>query len=139
MAETTMLEVRVLPWRPRARVMRASTLREMVTSPDALMGADGIAGIVVGLALCVGVFVAAPLVVLLLAAVLLPFELTALLAVAGPLLVARFCGVMPWTVLTVDPGTGEEARSRHRTLWGAVRRVRATSGRGRVAVRWSWA
>lgn len=134
-----MLEVRLLPWRPQARVMRAGTLRDLVSSPDTFMGADDVAGIVIGLALCLGLFIAAPLVVLLLAAVLLPFELTALLVVAAALGAARFCGLMPWTVVTVDAVSGQEARSRHRTLWGAVRRVRATSGQRRVPVRWSWA
>ncbi|MGN6332211.1 MAG: hypothetical protein ACTHOD_11225 [Motilibacteraceae bacterium] len=111
----------------------------MVSSPDAIAGADDIAGIVIGLALCLGLFIAAPLVVLLLAAVLLPFELTALLLVAAALCVARFCGIMPWTVVTLDPGTRQETRTRHRTLWGAVRRVRTVSGHRRVPVRWSWA
>jgi hypothetical protein len=137
MKDVALLEVRALPWRPRARVMSPRDLRDLASNADPL-AVDDISGLALSLALMLVLFLAAPLVVLLLAIVLLPFEIAAVVIVAAGVLVARFCGVIPWTVVTVDGITGQETRSRYRTVWAAAREVRAVNGRRRVPVRWAW-
>jgi hypothetical protein len=134
--ETALLDVRLLPWGPRTRVMKPSTLRE---NADPLMAADDVAGILVGLALWLVVLVAAPLVVLVLAAGLLSVELPVVLALGVVLMAVRFTGLMPWTVVIVDKVTGAERRETYRNLWRAARRIRAINGDRRVKIRWSWA
>src|SRR4029078_812306 len=47
--ETALLDVRVFPWRPRARVMKPATLRE--NADPSLWDFDGVEGVVIGLAL----------------------------------------------------------------------------------------
>lgn len=135
--ERALLEVRVLPWRPRARVMEPQTLRDAATDPG-LIGLDDLGGIVLGLALWLGILIAAPLVVLVIAAVLFSVELPVVLAVAVLLLVARFTGILPWTVVVVDLRTGDERRESYRSLLRALRRIRVLNGERRVAVRWAW-
>jgi hypothetical protein len=59
--ESALLEVRLFPWRPRPRVMKASTLREAVDL-DQLGGVDDVAGLVLVLvlALWLAILLAAP-------------------------------------------------------------------------------
>ena len=133
--EPALLDVRVLPWRPRARVMSADTLRDI---GDPFMLVDDLSGLLVGLALWLAIIIAAPLVVLVLAAGLFSIELPVLLALGAVLLVVRFTGLMPWTVVIVDRVTGEERRETYRNLWRAVRRIRAVNSDRRVNVRWAW-
>ena len=135
MLETALLDVRVLPWRPRARVMKPDTLRE---NADPFLPTDDVAGVVLGLALWLGIIVAAPLLVLLLAAGLFSVELPVVLALAVLLGVVRFTGLLPWTVVVVDRVTGVERQERHRSLWRAARRIRAVNVDRRVRVRWAW-
>jgi hypothetical protein len=134
-----MLEVRVLPWRPRARVMKPGALREGLGYIDPINATADIEGIVLGLAAWLAIIVFAPVVVLVLAAGLLSVELPIVLGIALVLLVVRFTGLLPWEVLVVDAATGGERRERHRSLWRAVRTVRAVNGDRRVRVRWAWA
>jgi hypothetical protein len=61
--ETALLDVRVLPWRPRARVMDPDTLRENL---DPFSVADDLPGLVIGLAVWLVIVIAAPLVVVVL-------------------------------------------------------------------------
>ena len=133
--ETALLDVRVLPWRPRARVMSPDTLRE---NADPFLPDDDIAGVVLGLALWLAIIVTAPLLVLLLAAGLLSIELPVVLALAVLLGVVRFTGVIPWTVVVVDRVTGGERQESYRSLWRAARRIRAINTDRRVRVRWAW-
>ena len=139
---SAVLDVRLLPWRPRLRVMKPDTLRE---SSDQLLdlGGDDLEGVLLSLVLSVAlivlVLVAAPVIVVVLAVLLLPLELQVLLLLAVVLPAARFLGVVPWTVLVLDPVTGEERPERHRFLWQAVRRVREVNHDRRVRVRWAWA
>ena len=135
MLESALLDVRVLPWRPRARVMKPDTLRE---TADPCIPADDIAGVVLGLALWLLIILAAPLIVLVLAAGLLSVELPIVLALGLILLVVRFTGLLPWTVLIVHQVSGEERRESYRALWRAVRRIRAINHDRRVKVRWAW-
>jgi hypothetical protein len=132
--QTACLEVRVLPWWPRRRI-HTDDVRE--TTPD-LTGVDDLTGLVVMLGLWLAVIIAAPLVALVLAALFLSVEVPLLVAIALLLVVLRFAGVIPWTVLTVDAVTGAETRSRHRSILRAVRRVREVNHDRRVQVRWSW-
>lgn len=135
MLETAVLDVRILPWHPRARVMKPDTLRE-IADPFTLV--DDIQGLIIGLVLWLVVIIAAPVIVLVLAAGLLSVELPIVLAVGLLLLLIRFTGVLPWTVLIIDQVTGEGRRESYRNLWRAVRRIRSVNGDQRVKVRWSW-
>ena len=67
-----LLEIRALPWRPRARVMKPDTLRQHA-DPTALIGED-LTGVVIGLVLLIVILVAAPLIVVVLAVALLPWR-----------------------------------------------------------------
>jgi hypothetical protein len=132
--QSACLDVRVLPWWPQRRV---STRDVRETTPDP-SGVDDLAGVFIMLGVWIAVIVAAPLIALVLAAAFLSVELPLLLAIALLLVVLRFAGVIPWTVLTVDTVTGAEARSTHRSIWRAVRRVREVNHDRSVRVRWSW-
>jgi hypothetical protein len=132
---TALLDVRVLPWRPRARVMKADAIRENV---DPFVAVDDLHGLVVGLAVWVAIIIAAPLIVLVLAVGLLSVELPLVAALAVILVVVRFAGLIPWQVLIVDRVTGEERRERYRSLWGALRRISAVNSDRRIKVRWAW-
>lgn len=136
MLETALLDVRVFPWRPRARVMKPATLRQ--NADPSLWDLDGVEGIVIGLALWLTILVAAPLVVLVLAAGLFSVELPLVLTLAVMLVVARFTGLIPWTVVVLDKVSGEERSERYRNLWTATRRIRSLNHDRRVNVRWAW-
>lgn len=135
MLETALLDVRVLPWRPRARVMNPETLRD---NADPFMAIDDLQGVVLGLALWLVIIIAAPLIVLVLAAGLLSVELPVVLVLGLILLVVRFAGLLPWTVVIVDQVTGDERRESYRNLVRAARRIRAVNSDRRVKVRWAW-
>ncbi len=134
MLQRALLDVRLLPWRPRPRVMNPDRLRSGL---DPLSGADDLQGLVVGLVMCLVVIVAAPLIVLVLAAGLLSVELPVVVAIGVLLVAVRFAGLLPWTVVIVDQVTGDERRETYRTLWRAVRRVRSINHDRRVTVRWA--
>lgn len=135
MVETALLDVRVLPWRPRARVMNPQTLR---ANADLGMTPDDLGGVVLSLALWLFVIIAAPVLVIVLAVGLLSVELPIVLALAVLLAVVRF-GLLPWTVVVVHQVSGKERVERYRALWRAVRRIRAVNHDRRVKVRWAWA
>lgn len=140
MSDVAFLEVRVLPWRPRQRRLHPDTLRDLAT-PDLSLGGDDLAGVAVGLALSLAlwlaVVVAAPLLVVLLAWLLFAVELPLLIVVALALMAVRVAGVVPWTVVTVDGTTGRETVLRTRSLRRAVRVVRGVNGGRRMALRWA--
>lgn len=136
MLESACLEVRVLPWRPRRRVMKVEDLREV--SAELVGGSTDPTDFAISLGLWLAIVIAAPLIVLMLAAGLFSVELPLVLAIAVLLAVLRFAGVIPWTVLTVDAVSGTETRSSYRSLLRAVRRVREINHDRRVQVRWSW-
>lgn len=135
MLETALLDVRVLPWRPHARVMKPDTLRD---NADPFAVVDDLQGVVIGLALWLLVILAAPLIVLVLAAGLLSIEVPIVVALALVLLMIRFAGLLPWTVVIVDKVTGQERRESYRNLWRAARRIRSVNSDRRVKVRWAW-
>ncbi len=134
MLESALLDVRVLPWRPRARVMKPGTLREV----DPLTIGDDLEGLVFGLALWLVIIIAAPLIVLVLAAGLLSVELPVVLTIGLGLLVVRFTGLLPWTVVIIDQIRGDERRESYRNLWRAARRIRDINHDRRINVRWAW-
>jgi len=116
--------------------MKPDTLRE--NADPSFLPSDDVAGVLLGLALWLGIILAAPLVVLLLAAGLLSIELPVVLALAVLLAVVRFTGLIPWTVVVVDRVTGGERRESYRSIWRAARRIRAINTDRRVRVRWAW-
>lgn len=132
------LEVRVLPWRPRRRVLSADGLREGVAQVDPLAAADDVPGLVLGLAAWLAVLVLAPVVVLVLAVVLLPFELALVAALALLMVLARLLGVVPWTVLLLDVVSGSEQRETYRNGLRARRRILEVNDDQRVPVRCAW-
>lgn len=137
MVENALLDVRVLPWRPRAHVMKPDTLREGAD----LFGwsVDDLTGVIVSLAWALIILIGAPVIVLLLAALLLSIELPIVLGLAVIILVVRFAGLLPWTVVIVNAVTGEERCETYRALWRAVGRIRDINHDRRVRVRWAWA
>ena len=141
--QSALLEVRVLPWRPRTRVMDPDRFRDGLTPDFDLVDAGDLGGVVVGLVLGLALWIvlvlAAPLIVLGLAAAFLPVEIAAVALLALLLVVARLLGVVPWTVLVVDVVQGAEERESYRNLLRAVRRVREVNHDRRVLVRWAWA
>lgn len=138
MLESALIEVRVFPWRLRTRVMKASSFRDKLSYVDPTTGADCLTGIVLGLAVWLAVFLAAPLLVLVLAGLLFSVELPVLAFVGGVLLLGRFAGVVPWTVVVVNRVSGAERRYATRSFLRAVHRVRDVNGGGRIVVRWAW-
>ena len=140
--ESALLEVRVLPWRPRRRVLDKDLIGEG-GPPDLVSGADDPAGVVVGIVLSLVVWilliVAAPLIVLVLAIAFLPVEIAFVAVLALLLVVARLLGVVPWTVVVVDLVQKTERRESYRNLLHAVRRIRELNHDRRVLVRWAWA
>lgn len=137
MIESALLEVRVFPWR-RKRMMRPETLREAAFDGDFLGSIDDLGGLVVVLAVWLTIIVAAPVVVLVLAGLLFSVEIPLLILVAALLVLGRFAGIIPWTVLVLDRVTGAETRHTYRNFFRAVRRVREVNGERRVAVHWAW-
>lgn len=137
MRETALLAVRAFPWRPRARVIEPATLRQ--NADPSWWDLNAVEGIVIGLALSLTILVAAPLVVLVLAAAVFSVELPLVLALAVLLVIARFTGLIPWTVVVLDNVTGEERTERYRGLWTATRRIRSLNHDRRISVRWAWA
>jgi hypothetical protein len=138
---TAVLDVRVLPWRPRRRMMDPDDFVDGVISdgPDTVLWADDLAGVVVGIGVWLFLIISAPLIVALLAVLAFSVELPLVLALGLLLAVVRFAGIIPWTVLVVDPASGVESTERYRNLLHAVRRIREVNQVTRVPVRWSWA
>ena len=65
-------------------------------------------------------------------------ELPIVLALAALLLVVRFTGITPWTVLIVNQVNGEETRETFRFMPSALRRIREINHDRRIQVRWHW-
>jgi hypothetical protein len=138
MLAAALLEIRVFPWRLRTRVMKASTFRDKISSVDPTLGTDDLSGFAVGLAVWLTIMLAAPLLVLILAGALFSVEVPVLVIVALALVLARFTGLIPWTVVIVDRISGQEQRESTRNFVRAVRRVRDINGDRRIVVRWAW-
>lgn len=129
-ATHAVLDVALLPWRPRLRRINPNEIRDLTlwSTPDDL------AGLVFSLLVTVVVFVAAPLIAVVLAVLFLPVEIWIAAALGVLFIAARFTGLIPWTVI-MDDGRVE----RHRFLPGALARVRELNGGARPRVRWHWA
>jgi hypothetical protein len=136
--ESALLDVRVLPWRVRPRIMGTATFRRQVRRVDPTSGSDDVVGAIMGLVLWLAVLAAAPLLVLVLAGLLLSVELPILVIVALLLVGIRFAGLIPWTVVVIDRLTGVERTVRTRNFLRAVRRIQTVNGQRRVSVRWRW-
>jgi len=113
--------------------MKPDTLRANL-DPSFFDAADDLHGVVIGFAVWLVIMLAAPLVVLVLAAGLLSVELPIVVVLAVVFVVVRFTGLMPWEVLIVDLVSGEERRERYRFLWRALRRIREVNNGRRVKV-----
>jgi hypothetical protein len=114
--------------------MDSDTFRDLMAA-DFLDG-DDLAGVAIGLALWLALFIAAPLVVLVLAALLFSIELPFVLALGAIVIAARLLGAIPWNVVVTDALTGHRHVERYRLLWRAARRVRDINGKPRVSVIW---
>lgn len=128
------IEIRVLPWRPRRRRIEL----DPNGSPDLLDAVDDPVGVLIGIGVVVLLYVAAPLLGVVLAILLLPVEVWVALVLGVLLLLARFTGVIPWTVAYTDDD-GVLTRERFRFLPSAARRVRELTGDAGPRVRWHWA
>jgi len=117
--------------------MKPDTLRD--NSDPFALAFDDLGGIVIGIALWIAILILAPLIVLVLAFLLLSVELPIVIALAVILVVVRFTGLMPWTVVVVDTVSGEQTTERHRMLWRAIGRIREVNADRKVKVRWAWA
>jgi hypothetical protein len=131
------IEIRVLPWRPRRRKIDPEVIRDGAT--DVADVVDDLPGLLIGLGAMIVCYVAAPLIAIVLAILLIPAELGIVLALAVLLLLARFVGLIPWTVVVVEPEAPEDRREQYRLLHRAVNRVRELNGGGRPQVHWHWA
>ena len=120
------IDVRVLPWRPKRRI------KDLGVDLAALGGAaDDVLGVVIStIVAIVGALVVLVFVVSL-AVVLLELWIVALVALA--LVLARFAGLLPWVV-----DTGRGTFERYRWLPNATRRVRELNGGGPARMRWRW-
>jgi hypothetical protein len=136
MVERALIEVRVFPWRPRARVMKASTPRDLALNADPV-NVDYISGCVVVLGVWLAILIAAPLVVLLLAGALFSVELPLPIGFGVLLILWRFAGLMPWRIVILNQLSGEERIETTRSLTRAIRRVREINGERRVYARWA--
>jgi hypothetical protein len=134
------LEIRVLPWRPRRRTIDPEKLRDGVgDATDVATVVESVPGVLIGIVAMILCYVAAPLVAIVLAILLIPAELGIVMALAVLLLLARFVGLIPWTVVVVEPEAPEDRREQYRLLHRAVNRVRELNGGGRPQVHWHWA
>jgi hypothetical protein len=131
------IEIRVLPWRPRRRKIDPEVIRDGAT--DVADVVDDLPGLLIGIVAMILCYVAAPLVAIVLAILLIPAELGIVMALAVLLLLARFVGLIPWTVVVVEPEAPEDRREQYRLLHRAVNRVRELNGGGRPQVHWHWA
>lgn len=126
MSGTAVIEVQVLPWRPRRRVPDPGIdLSPLGDAADDLIG-----GVV---AVVVGVLAALVALVVVLGVVVVLLELWVVGVVALLLLLARFAGVLPWVVYT-GLGTYE----RYRWLPNAAARVRELNGSRHARFSWQW-
>ena len=137
MIESAFLEVRLFPWRPRQRLSREGHYLDGADFGD-FAGFDDLAGLALVVAIGLLVILLAPVLVVVLGALLFSLEVALLLGIAVFLVLARFVGVLPWTVVVVNRVSGDERRESVRTLVRAVRRVREVNGERRVHVRWAW-
>ena len=105
------LEIRVLPWRPRRRTIDPEKLRDRVgDATDVATVVDSVPGLLIGLGAMVLCYVAAPLVAIVVAILLIPAELGLVVTIAALLILARFVGLIPWTVVVADPEVPEGRR-----------------------------
>jgi hypothetical protein len=118
--------------------MKTSTFRDKMSNVDPTLGADDLSGLVIGLAVWLTILLAAPLLVLILAGALFSVELPVLAVIGLALALARFAGLIPWTVVVVDRISGQEQPESTRNFLRAVRRVRDVNGDRRIVVRWAW-
>jgi hypothetical protein len=135
---TAVIEVRLSPWRPRRRRFKADRFGEDagellidVGSGFDDLGAFAIALLVLGL-----IFVAAPVLVLLLVTLLLPLEVLLAVILGALLLLIRFAGIVPWSVVLTerdDTSTTEH----YRNLINAINRVWTVNGNRRIPLRFS--
>lgn len=132
MQPTARLHVSVLPWRLRWRPLRPSEVLDTV-DPSGVF--DDPANAVAVMAV---ILVLAPVLVVVFALLLLPFEVAIPATFALIILVLRFTGLVPWTIEQVAPRTGEVSSCKERNVIRAVRTVRSLNPDGRLRIRWSW-
>ncbi|MBO3090107.1 hypothetical protein [Cellulomonas dongxiuzhuiae] len=119
------IDVRVLPWRPKRRV------KDLGVDLVSLGGGADLLGVVVSTV--VAIIAALVVLVFLVSLVVVLLELWIVALVALALVLARFAGLLPWVV-----DTGRGTFERYRWLPHATRRVRELNGGGPARMRWRW-
>jgi hypothetical protein len=133
--QVAVIDIRVLPWRPRQRRMNPALMRE--NASEVLNVADDPSSLLLSIGVWIAIVVAAPALVVLLAVSLFPVELLAALILAIAILLIRFAGIVPWTVRVTDHA-GIVNNESHRSLRSAIRRVRTVNADRRIPVTLSW-
>lgn len=129
------IDVRLLPWRPRQRRLDPALVREHAGSVTDL--ADDLTSLLLTVGVWIAIVVAAPLLVVLLALALLPVELLVVVIIGVAILVVRLAGIVPWTVRITDRNGAATSES-YRSLPGAIRRVRTVNTDRRIPVTFRW-
>jgi len=124
-ATPAVIDLRVLPWRPKRRVKDLGV--DLATLAG---GIDGLGVVVSVIVAIVGTLV---LLVFAVSLVVVLLELWIVAVVALALVLARFAGLLPWVV-----DTGRGTFERYRWLPRATRRVRELNGGGPARMRWRW-
>ena len=133
------IDVRLLPWRPRPRKLRRDRAGDGLDGLDfldGLGGLDDLSGLALGVVVAIVIYLAVPLLLILLGVLLLPIELVVVAILGAVILLVRFAGAVPWTVI-VTSRDDTAVSERYRNVVHAVRRVRGINGDGRLAVRFS--
>lgn len=133
------IDVRLLPWRPRPRRIRRGRAGDGLDGLDfldGLGGLDDLSGLALGVVVAIVIYLAAPLLLILLGVLLLPVELVVVAVLGALILVVRFAGIVPWTVIVTSRDDTADSE-RYRNVVNAVRRVREINRDGRLAVRFS--
>jgi hypothetical protein len=137
--QAAFIDVRLLPWRPRPRRLRRGRANDTLDRLDLLDGVGGfddLGGLALGVFIAVVIYLAAPLLLIILGFLLLPIEMIVVAILGALILLVRFAGVVPWTVVVTNRDDTAQSE-RYRNVLRAVSRVRSINSDGRMAVRFS--
>jgi hypothetical protein len=134
--EGAVIDVHLLPWRPRQRRIDPALVRE--NAHEVLNVADDPASLLLSVGVWIALVLAAPALVILIAVAFFPVELAIAMFIAIAILIVRFAGIVPWTVRIADH-TGDVNTESYRNVLNAIARVRGVNQDRRIAVEFSWA
>jgi hypothetical protein len=136
------LEIRLFPWRPRKRDIDIDALD---AAPDVLDGVAGVDDLGMGCLVGVGIVLLTVILPVVLVGIVFALEWPVVLLLGLLLIVGRFLGVIPWTVVTVEridtperSTTAVERQTKTRSLRRAVRQIREANETSRTPIHWSW-